>query len=155
MTPRERGAALLMTLMMLLMLGAGGSVAMHSALLQQRGATNLQLQRLSLLAAEQALMLATRQVHENAPWPVVDGQPATGLSAQLGSLDAAGLWAWLQDAGDWQSRVEGTQRMAWRIIPEGEAMIGGAGADIYRLQALGISGNSRSLLEVQHARIRQ
>lgn len=152
---REQGAALLMTLLMLLMLGAGGSLAMHSALLQQRAATNLQLKRLSLLAAEQALIKAKRQLYAETDELAMLPMPHARVPDSLRSLEAGALWQWLQQQEHWQQLENGSLRMAWRVLPEGHALIAGDAAELFRLQAIGISGNSRSLLEVQHARVRQ
>lgn len=149
---RERGMALLASLLFLLLLTMIGLTSMQNATLQEKMTGSLVQHHRAFQVAETALRLGESQVHEGVlRWPVcaVPAQCAPPADAPL--VDAAGL----NEASGvrWIAAVDGFY--AVQNLGVVEDVIGlpeGVPATLYRVTAIGLSGQARSVLESIYAK---
>ncbi len=148
----ERGMALLASLLFLLLLTMIGLTSMQSATLQEKMTGSLVLHHRAFQAAETALRLGESQVREGALcWPVcaMPAQCAPPADAPLvvaGGLNEVSGVRWIATAGGYYAVqnlgvVEGVVG-----LPEGIP------ATLYRVTAIGLSGQARSVLESIYAK---
>jgi len=158
----ERGAALMVSLVFLLLLSLAALAGVRSATSQERMVANLQQRNLGFQAAEAGVRWVERQLRQNAmrlPASRCEHAPcdAGSLSAQDANAFAAS-WQVLPDAAR-DSLQTGEVQLWYRLERIGTSAIPvrvvvSSPSTLYRVSVLSQSGNSRTVLEATYAHTR-
>ncbi|PAU85658.1 pilus assembly protein PilX [Pseudomonas sp. WN033] len=152
---RQRGAALVASLVFLLLLSLISSAGIQMSTLQERMAANSRQRHDGFQAAEAGLRrvedLLRSEVLNNRPLPAPCQAETCELAPQVLDLDAQGLAGigWRQLEHD--QSVNGVQ-LWYQVYSLGESLVpvkapGEAPAHLYRVVVVGLSGNTRIVLE--------
>ncbi|WP_246237858.1 pilus assembly PilX family protein [Pseudomonas akapageensis] len=149
----QKGMALVVSLIFLLLLTLIGITAMQNATLQEKMAGSVKLRNASFQLAETALRTGENLVqdaHFNlAPCrfclPPPESTRVTAAGVYAGSGPSSGV-AWVK-AGDGFYMIQNLGKTAFAVnVPQGET------ATLYRVTAIGLQGASRSVLESVYAK---
>tara|TARA_R110000764_G_scaffold63357_2_gene134113 strand:- start:47 stop:544 length:498 start_codon:yes stop_codon:yes gene_type:complete len=156
------GAALMVSLVFLLLLSLAALAGVRSATSQERMVANLQQQNLSFQAAEAGVRWVERQLRQSAmrlPASRCEHAPcgADRLSAQAAEA-FADSWHALPDAAR-DSLQAGDVQLWYRLERIGTSAIPvrvavSSPSTLYRVSVLSQSGNSRTVLEATYAHTR-
>lgn len=149
-TKSERGMALLVSLVFLLLLTLIGISSMQNATLQEKMAGSVTLRNLSFQAAEAALRIGESAVQVEAySLPMCAGtqcRPPAESSAVIaaGHNSSSGVSWFAAGSGFYGVQNIGTTK--------GAVGLSGITVTLYRVTAVGLAGNSRSVLESIYAK---
>ena len=148
----QRGMALLVSLVFLLLLTLIGISSMQNATLQEKMAGSVTLRNQSFQAAEAALRIGDSAVQlETYSLPVCSGTSQCAPPGESSTITGAGFnstsgGTWIAAGGG----VYGVQNIGTTLnavnVPSNTS------ATLYRVTAVGIAGNSRSVVESIYAK---
>lgn len=147
----QRGMALLVSLVFLLLLTLIGISSMQSATLQEKMAGSLVSRNQSFQAAEQALRIGEGAVAQDSYKLPVCRAAQCGPPAESASIGSAGHSSgsgvtWIATGNGFYA-VQNIGTVVGAVnVPDNRA------ATLYRVTAVGLSGRSRSVLESVYAR---
>ena len=148
----QRGMALLVSLVFLLLLTLIGISSMQNATLQEKMAGSLGLRNQSFQLAEAVLRVGESAVQlDSYSLPVCSGTARCAPPAESASLTAAGFNStsgvtWIASGnGFYGVQNIGTTKAAVNVPSN-------TSATLYRVTAVGIAGNSRSVVESVYAK---
>lgn len=148
----QRGMALLVSLVFLLLLTLIGISSMQNATLQEKMAGSVTLRNQSFQAAEAALRVGESAVQlETYSLPVCTSVTQCAPPAEASLVTAAGFYSssgvtWIASGnGFYGVQYLGTTRGAVKLPTDDTVKL-------YRVTAVGIAGNSRSVVESIYAK---
>jgi len=149
---RQRGMALLVSLVLLLLLTLMGISSMQNATLQEKMAGSVSLRNQSFQGAEAALRVGESAVQRDSyALPVCSGHLQCAPPAESSTITAAGFNAtsgviWVASGqGFYGVQNIGVSRDALNVPIN-------TPATLYRITAVGIAGHSRSVVESIYAK---
>lgn len=147
----ERGMALLASLLFLSLLTMIGVSAMQNATLQERMAVSLAQQHRAFQAAETALRLGEAQVRKGGTWPVCATPERCAPPGESSLVIDAG---WNVNSGvRWVATLDGYYAVQNLGLVKGAVRLPeDITATLYRVTAIGLAGQARSVLESIYAK---
>lgn len=148
----QRGMALLVSLVFLLLLTLIGISSMHNAILQEKMAGSVSLRNQSFQSAEAALRVGESAVQlESYSLAVCSGTtqclpPAESATVSTAGFNSISGVTWIASgSGFYGVQNIGTSQAAVNVPSN-------TSATLYRVTAVGIAGNSRSVVESIYAK---
>jgi len=158
----QHGAALLVSLVFLLLMSLAAVAGVRSATGQERMVANLQQRHLGFQAAEAGVRWIERQIRRNAlPLPVSPCRQASCIATAIPAQSAKAYeaaWKILPAAARKQLQ-SGDVQLWYRLERIGRSAIPArvmisSPSTLYRLSVLSLNGNSRTILEATYAHTR-
>ncbi|MEH6565629.1 MAG: PilX N-terminal domain-containing pilus assembly protein [Halopseudomonas sp.] len=157
----QRGAALMVSLVFLLLMSLAALAGVRSATSQERMVANLQQRNQSFQAAEAGVRWVERQIRRNAiplPANLCQHAPCGGAVPAPDAQAYAASWQALPSAARKSLQLDGAQ-LWYRLERVGKSAIPvrvglSSPSTLYRLSVLSLSGNSRTILEATYAHTR-
>lgn len=148
----ERGMALIIALIFLLLLTLVGLSSMQNSTLQEKMSSGVQFRNQSFQAAEAALRLGERAVSKSdyqlPPCGNACAPPSPPDAAVAGRKDNV-LWVQAGTNGVYAVQFLGISKDALNCVVAGSAT---QSTDMYRITSLGVAGNARTVLESIYAK---
>jgi len=147
--PRQRGMALIVALVFLLLLTLLGLNSMQNATLQEKMSNSVQFRNQSFQLAEAALRVGEGAVSASTYNQALCASVAACAPPDTATVAAAGNGAYVT----WVSAGTGSLYAVQRIgASTGAVWISGQSATLYRVTGIGIVGNARTVLESIYAK---
>lgn len=157
---QQRGAVLIVALVFLLLLTLIGISSMQNATLQEKMAGSVSLRNTTFQLAEVALRVGENAVAKSTYALAVCTTPAACAPPTTSTITTAGTsngiaWTDAQTPTTTVTVLYGVQNIGITKDPVNFDATEGTSAQLYRITAIGISGNARTVLESIYAKKKQ